>query len=44
MTFKREGVIFTLNGWPLKLVYKFIYLGSNISSTENGVNIRQVKV
>ena len=34
------GHIFQLlNGKPLKLVDHFIYLGSNISSTENDVNI-----
>ena len=30
----------SLNGKPLKLVDPFIYLGSNISSTESNVNIR----
>ena len=38
MCFKREGAISTLGGRPQKLVDKFIYLGSNISSTENDVN------
>ena len=33
------GAIFTLSGRPLKLVDKFIYLGSNISSTESDVDI-----
>ena len=31
--FKQEGAISTLNGKPLKLVDKFTYIGSNISST-----------
>ena len=38
------GAISTLNGWPLKLVDKFTYFISNISLTENDVNICQVKV
>ena len=33
----------TLSGKPLKLVDKFIYLNSNVLSTESDVNIRQVK-
>ena len=37
--FKREGTISTLSGWPLKLVEKFTYLGSNILSTESDVSI-----
>ena len=40
---KQEGSISTLNGWPLKLVDMFTYLGSNISSTESDVNIHRVK-
>ena len=43
MSFKREGAIFTLSGKPLKLVYKFTYFGSNISSIESDVNIRLAK-
>ena len=35
--------ISTLNGKPLKFVDQFTYLGSNISSTENDVNISLVK-
>ena len=31
----KQGAISTLNGWPLKLVDKFTYLGRNISSTES---------
>ena len=37
--FNQEGVISALNGKPLKLVDKFTYLGSSISSTESDVNI-----
>ena len=37
--FKQERAISTLNGMPLKLVDKFIYHGSNISSTESDLNI-----
>ena len=33
----------SLNGEPLKLVNKFIYLGNKISSTESNVNIYIVK-
>ena len=39
MCFKWKEAIFTLTCSPLKLVVKFIYLGSNISSTESDVNI-----
>ena len=38
--FKQEEGISTLSVRPLKLVDKFKYLGSNISSTESDVNIR----
>ena len=38
MLFNQDGAIL-LNGKPLKLVDQFIYLGSNILSTENNVNI-----
>ena len=37
--FNQDGAISLLNGKPLKLVDKFIYLGSNISSAESNVNI-----
>ena len=40
MCFKQDGVISTLNINALKLIDHFIYLGSNILSTENDVNIR----
>ena len=33
------GAISTLNGSPLKLVDKFTYLDSSISSTESNVNM-----
>ena len=39
MCFRQEGAISTLSGMPLKLVDKFTYLGSNISSTESDVSI-----
>ena len=42
MSFKR-GAISTQSGEPLKLVDKFTYLGSSISSTESDVDIRLVK-
>ena len=40
----KEGVISTISGKPLKLEDQFTYFGSNISSTESGVNIQQIKV
>ena len=39
MCFKVEGAISTLSGKLLKSVDQFMYLGSNISSTESNVNI-----
>ena len=39
-----EGTISILNGYPLKLVDKFTYLGSSVSSTESNVNIWLAKV
>ena len=39
MCFNKEGVISRLNDKPLKLVDQFIYLGSNISSTDSDVHI-----
>ena len=39
MYFNQNSAIFSLNGKPLKLVNQFKYLGSNISLTENNVNI-----
>ena len=35
----QDGAISSLNGKTLKLVGQFVYLGSNISSTETNVNI-----
>ena len=42
--FNQKGDIFTVNGGSLKLVDKFTYLGSSISSTENDINMRLAKV
>ena len=39
MCFNQKGDISTLNGGSLKLVDKFTYLGSSISSTENDISI-----
>ena len=44
MCFNQEGAISILNGTPLKLVDKFTYHSSSISSVENYVNIQQTKV
>ena len=44
MCFNREGAISPLDGDPSKLVDKFTYLGSSVSSTESDVNIRVAKV
>ena len=41
--FNQRGDISTLNGSSLKLVDKFIYRGSNVSSTEKDVNTRRAK-
>ena len=38
MCFNQRSDIFTLNGSSLKLVEKFIYLGSSVSSTEKDIN------
>ena len=40
MCFNQKGDIFTLNGGSLKLMDKFMYLRSSISSTENDINMR----
>ena len=40
MCFNQRGDISSLKGGPLKLVDKFTYLGSSVSSTENDINIR----
>ena len=43
MCFNQRGDIFTLNGSSLKLVDKFTYLGSSVSSTETDINTRLAK-
>ena len=43
MCFNQRGDISTLNGSSLKLVDKFTYLGSSISSTETNINTRPAK-
>ena len=40
MCFNQDGAIFSLNSKPQKLVDLFIYLGSNIASTESDINLR----
>ena len=40
MCFNQTGDISTLTGSSLKLVDKFTYQGSNVSSTETGINMR----
>ena len=39
MYIKQKGTISTLRDKPLNLVYEFIYIICNISSTENDINI-----
>ena len=43
MCYNQTGGIFTLNGTSLKLVDKFTYLGSSVSSTENYIDTRLTK-
>ena len=43
MGFNQTGDISTLNGSSLKLVDKFAYLGSSVSSTETDINTRLAK-
>ena len=43
MCFNQTGDISTLNGSSLKLVDKFTYLGSSVSSTETDINSRLAK-
>ena len=43
MCFNQRGDIATLNGSSLKLVDKFTYLGSSVSSTETDIYTRLVK-
>ena len=43
MCFNQKGDISTLDGTTLKLVDKFTYLGSSVSSTEKDINTRLTK-
>ena len=43
MSFNQTGDISTLNGSSLKLVVKFTYLGSSVSSTKKDINTRLAK-
>ena len=43
MCFNQRGDISTLEGTTLKLVDKFTYLGSRVSSTEKGIDTRLTK-
>ena len=43
MCFNQKGNISTLNGGSLKLVDKFTYLGSSISSTKSDINMSLAK-
>ena len=43
MCFNQRGEIFKLNGSSLKLVDKFTYLGSSVSSTETDINTHLAK-
>ena len=43
MCYNQTGDISTLDGTPLKLVDKFIYLGSSVSSTEKNIDTRLTK-
>ena len=43
MCFNQTGDISTLKVGPLKLVDKFTYLGSSVSSTEKDINMRLAK-
>ena len=43
MCYNQTGNITTLDGASLKLVDKFIYLGSSVSSTENDIDTRLTK-
>ena len=40
MCFKQNKSVYTFNGKYLELIHQFIYLDSNISSTESDVNVR----
>ena len=43
MCFNQTGNISSLNGSTLKLVNKFTYLGSSVSSTETDISMRLAK-
>ena len=43
MCFNQKGNISTLDGTSLKLVHKFTYLGSSVSSTEKDIDTRLTK-
>ena len=43
MCYNQTGDISTLDGTPLKLVDKFPYLGSSVSSTEKDIDMRITK-
>ena len=43
MCFNQAGHIFTLDGTSLKLVDKFTYLGSSVSSTEKDIDTQLTK-
>ena len=43
MNYNQTGEITTLDGTPLKLVDKFAYLGSTVSSTEKDIDTRLMK-
>ena len=43
MCYNQTGDIITLDGTPLKLVDKFTYLGSSVSSTEKDIDTRLTK-
>ena len=43
MCYNQTGDITTLDGFPLKLVDKFTYLGSSVSSTEKDIDTRLTK-
>ena len=43
MCYNQTGYIFTLDRTPLKLVDKFTYLGSSVSSTEKDIDTRLTK-
>ena len=42
--YNQTGNITTLDGTSLKLVDKFTYLGSSVSSTENDIDTRIITV